>query len=420
MTQFLQTRPSRLVLFGIFATVIAWRAISTNVSDFLLQQEDPENTAQAVRWNPDSPFALYQHGATLAAKDPGQAIPLFQDAISKHPGYALPFAAIAIIREREGDIEGATRAMGVATRMAPQRVDIQLEAGRFWLRREDYTLAMKHISTALKFGWNFHSILFPDLLKLAENEASRNPAFESLLKENVSWWPYFMEYVANHGKLETLRALFELQANSPTPVREEELRTYITRLQRDHQWPESYLVWLNHLNNERLHSLGNIFNGSFEERITNFGFDWIITPASQVIIEAASTAGASGKRALQVTFKGPRIQFKNVHQYTILKPGNYMLHGRARPESLETVEGIQWAIYCVGSPTAIATSQPFSGSHRWRNFSLQFKVPSEECAIQQLRLELAGSSNADYEARGTIWFDDIDIAQFYGTADPLK
>ena len=36
--------------------------------------------------------------------------------------------------------------------MAPRRVDVQLEAARFWFRRGDIARAMKHMDVVLTFG----------------------------------------------------------------------------------------------------------------------------------------------------------------------------------------------------------------------------------------------------------------------------
>ena len=47
----------------------------------------------------------------------------------------------------------------------------------------------------------------------------------------------------------------------------------------------------------------------------------------------------------------------------------------------------------------------------WQHFTTQFQVPAQDCAVQMLRLELAGRSALDYEAKGAIWFDDISIAR---------
>jgi hypothetical protein len=296
--------------------------------------------------------------------------------------------------------------------MAPRRVDVQMEAAGFWFRRGDIARAMKHMDVVLTFGNSLHGDLFPDLLKLAEDPATRETAYAILLKQPVAWWPQFFNYAAvKANSVETLRALFQMQAGGPNLVTTDGLRAYLQRLQRDNLWIESYFVWLNHLRKDQLNAVGNLFNGGFEGEISNLGFDWIVTPASQVVVDTATTYGAAGHKALRVVFRGPRIQFQHLYQYVMLDPGTYTLHGRARPENFEAAEGLQWSIYCVGTAQALAHSERFTGTDHWRHFTVQIRIPGENCAVQMLRLELAGRSAVDYEARGAIWFDDLSIVR---------
>ena len=401
-----------LALLGLVAALLAWRIFVTNMSELHIQSEDKGAAPLALSWDRTNAQALFSEGVRIAKADPAQAITYLAAAVRSNPTDGPTYAAIARLKEEGGDLAGAEQAMQAAAQMAPRRVDVQLEAARFWFRRGDIARAMKHMDVVLTFGGSLREQIFPDLLKLAEDPATREIAHAKLLKQRIAWWPQFFNYAAAKAtSVETLRALFQMQADGPNAVTTEGLRVYLQRLQRENLWIESYLVWLNNLRKDQLNVIGNLFNGGFEEKISNLGFDWIITPASQVIVDTASTSGATGHEALRVVFRGPRIQFQHVHQYLMLDPGAYSLHGRVRPDNLETSEGIQWSIYCVGNAKALAHSQRFTGTDHWQHFTTQFQIPAQDCAVQMLRLELAGRSALDYEAKGAIWFDDISIAR---------
>jgi len=401
-----------LALLGLVAALLAWRIFVTNMSELHIQSEDKGAAALALSWDRTNAQALFSEGVRIAKADPAQAITYLAAAVRSNPTDGPTYAAIARLKEEGGDLAGAEQAMQAAAQMAPRRVDVQLEAARFWFRRGDIARAMKHMDVVLTFGGSLREQIFPDLLKLAEDPATREIAHAKLLKQRIAWWPQFFNYAAAKAtSVETLRALFQMQADGPNAVTTEGLRVYLQRLQRENLWIESYLVWLNNLRKDQLNVIGNLFNGGFEEKISNLGFDWIITPASQVIVDTASTSGATGHEALRVVFRGPRIQFQHVHQYLMLDPGAYSLHGRVRPDNLETSEGIQWSIYCVGNAKALAHSERFTGTDHWQHFTTQFQIPPQDCAVQMLRLELAGRSALDYEAKGAIWFDDISIAR---------
>ena len=412
MTKNRFTSTPGLILLGLAAMLLVWRVVVTNMAELHLQGEEKDAATRTLGWDKTNAQALFSEGVRVATTDPAQAITYLAAAVRGNPTDGPTYAAIARLKEQGGELAEAEQAMQAAAQMAPRRVDVQLEAARFWFRRGDIARAMKHMDVVLTFGGSLREQIFPDLLKLAEDPATREIAHAKLLKQRITWWPQFFNHAAAKAtSVETLRALFQMQADGPNAVTTEGLRAYLQRLQRENLWIESYLVWLNNLRKDQLNAIGNLFNGGFEEEISNLGFDWIVTPASQVVVDTASTYGATGHKALRVVFRGPRIQFQHVHQYLMLDPGAYSLHGRVRPDNLETSEGIQWSIYCVGNTKAIAQSERFTGTDHWQHFTAQLQIPAQDCAVQMLRLELAGRSALDYEAKGAIWFDDLSIAR---------
>lgn len=412
MTKNRFTSTPGLILLGLAAMLLVWRIVVTNMAELHLQGEEKDAATRTLGWDKTNAQALFSEGVRVATTDPAQAITYLAAAVRGNPTDGPTYAAIARLKEQGGELAEAEQAMQAAAQMAPRRVDVQLEAARFWFRRGDIARAMKHMDVVLTFGGSLREQIFPDLLKLAEDPATREIAHARLLKQRITWWPQFFNHAAAKAtSVETLRALFQMQADGPNAVTTEGLRAYLQRLQRENLWIESYLVWLNNLRKDQLNAIGNLFNGGFEEEISNLGFDWIVTPASQVVVDTASTYGATGHKALRVVFRGPRIQFQHVHQYLMLDPGAYSLHGRVRPDNLETSEGIQWSIYCVGNAKALAHSERFTGTDHWQHFTAQLQIPAQDCAVQMLRLELAGRSALDYEAKGAIWFDDLSIAR---------
>lgn len=409
------TRPGsffKLLALALGASVLVWRIVAVNLSGFHLQAGGVDAATGALAWDKSSPEALYQKGLEALAADQGRSLSYFNAAVSNNPADGLTYAAIGEILEAQGNSRGAELAMRAAAGMAPQRVNVQYQVASFWMRRGDIAQAMKHLDVVLTFGTSLRAELFPDLLKLAENPATREAAFSSLLQQPTVWWPDFFAYAANNATdVETLRALSAMRATGPNLMSPTGLRAYLQRLQHDRLWFDAYITWLNSLRRDRLNAIGNLFNGDFEEEISNTGFDWIVTPTSQVVVETASTYGTTGSKALRVLFRGPRVQFQHLRQHLLLDPGNYILRGRVRPENLEATEGVRWSIYCHSQTEALARSETIRGTDPWSHFSMSFEVPAKDCAAQTVRLELAGRSPLDFEAKGTVWFDDMSISR---------
>lgn len=399
-------------MIGLAAAFIVWRIIATNIPDLLIQSEDPDAAAQALRWNASRADALSLEALRTAQANPDQSLWLFKSAVRLNPTDGPNFAAIARLHEAAGDIKAAEQAIETAAQMAPQRVDVQYEVGSFWMRRGDVARAMKHMNVVLTYGGSMRRELFPNLLKFAEDPATRQVTFSGVLQEPLVWWTDFFTFAASNAtNIDTLRALSDMQANGPNPMPPAGLRAYLERLQKEGLWIDAYITWLNSLRQDQLNAIGNLFNGDFETEISNRGFDWIITPASQAIVETAPTHGASGNKALRVLFRGPRIQFQNLRQHLMLDPGNYLFRGRVRPQRLEATEGVRWSIYCHGQTTPLVSSETFIGTDHWKHFSVPVEIPRHDCPVQTIRLELAGRSTLDFEAKGVIWFDDLSLTR---------
>lgn len=263
-----------LTLLGLVAALLAWRIVVTNMAEFFIRGDEQDAAARALSWDGTNAQALFSEGLRSARTNPARAINYLSAAVRNNPTDGPSYAALARLKEESGNLAEAGLAMQAAAQMAPRRVDVQMEAAGFWFRRGDIARAMKHMDVVLTFGDSLHGDLFPDLLKLAEDPATRETAYAILLKQPVAWWPQFFNYAAvKANSVETLRALFQMQAGGPNLVTTDGLRAYLQRLQRDNLWIESYFVWLNHLRKDQLNAVGNLFNGGFEGEISNLGVD---------------------------------------------------------------------------------------------------------------------------------------------------
>jgi tetratricopeptide (TPR) repeat protein len=402
--------PLRLALLGVLAAVVAWRVVVVQMPDLLALRGGDDAATAALRWNGEHAPSLYAR-ALQALRDGKQADALhwLDEAVRSNPADGRSYALIAQIREGAGDIPGAEAAMRAASDAAPRRTDVQEEAAAFWIRRGNVEQALQHFDVALAFPGEARTRLFPVLLNIADAEPLR-PAFGPLLARPVRWWPEFFALAArNAARIDTLRALYAMQADGPNELTPEALRAYLQRLQEEGLWLESYFAWLNSLGRGPLGTIGNLFNGSFELPISNLGFDWIVGSTPQVQITVASTYGATGGKALRVAFAGPRVRYRHLRQYLLLGPGAYTVQGRARPDGLQATYGLQWAVYCLDAQEPLGTSERFVGSDQWRRFSFTFTVPERDCPVQMMQLELAGRVALDFEAKGAVWFDDLSV-----------
>jgi len=386
---------------------LAWRIVVLNLADHHAQElKDP---AAAVAWDAGHPGANLALGLRDVATDPDAALARLQAALDGNPGEGRAYAALGLLLENRGEAERASLAMETASRLAPQRSDVQMEVATFWMRRGDFARALTHWDTVLRHNPRQQAQLFPGLVELAGDPA-RHAAFMQLLGKPVQWWPAFFVHAANRApNVDTVRVLFNLQKGGPNAASPDMLRAWLARLQKEGLWLEAWFVWLDSLPKDQIDRVGYLYNGSFEAPISNLGFDWIHQKHGAVSLDTAGTYESSGDRALRVSFRGLRVQFQHLHQFLMLPPGDFHLQGRVRPDNLQAPQGMQWALYCVGQQAPLAVTERFRGATPWTRFRTPFSVPAEGCPVQMLRLELAGSVRLDFEADGTIWFDDLRV-----------
>jgi hypothetical protein len=112
-----------------------------------------------------------------------------------------------------------------------------------------------------------------------------------------------------------------------------------------------------------------------------------------------------------VVFQGKSVPESIIEQPLVLSSGTYRLEGRVRPDKLQAPYGLVWILSCTSEDRQIlASSERFLGAdHQWRNFAVDFTVPSTNCAGQRLSLRVMGKYTEDFIANGEIWFDDVAI-----------
>jgi hypothetical protein len=404
--------PVKWAAVAVAGGLLAWRIVILGMANQAAYKDNAPDAA--LDWYAHHPKAHLDVGQRIRESDPEMAVRHLRVAIDGNPADSRNYVALAPLLEKTGAGDGlARKAMEHAALLGPQRGDVQMDATAFWLRHGNFPRALHHWNTVLRHQPELRSRMFPYLLKGAEDPANQ-PSFEKLLKQPVPWWSDFFIHAAAHASQPgTARRLFALSRKGVNALPPEALGAYLARLQRDGAWTEAWFVWLNSLSKEGLARSGHVYNGSFETRPTNIGFDWIYRPSPAVMMDVTTTYGTTGERALNLVFRGLRIKFEHLHQYLLLPPGTYYLQGRARPDNLKAAQGMQWSLYCLGNKEALTVTDRFGGADQWTRFRSQFTVPAD-CPVQMLRLELAGRIALDYDVNGSIWFDDMAIEQARG------
>lgn len=404
---------ARVIRWGLFMLLtgfLAWRIVVLGISEYYATEEGNQSGAKALSWHASHPTGLLNAASGLLSSDPHRAEALLRQAVQENPGDGRNWMALALLYEKREDKTRAMLAVTRATELSPMQSGVQLDAGAFWFRHNRADIAIRNWDRAMRVRGELQSKIFPLFLRLAEDPQVR-PLFVPVVNEEPGWWKGFYQYVAaNALSLDTVRDLYQMREKAGGESISVERGPLLARMQKDGRWIEAYFIWLNSLSREKVGSLGNLFNGNFEQGISNEGFDWIAPKVHGAMVEDAPTYGTTGTKALHVELDGQRLRFQHLYQYLMLDPGKYYLRGRVRLDSLKSEKGLQWVVRCIQSPAEpVGTTEYFVGTDQWKHFSSNFEVPEEGCPVQVLGLELGGRSTLDFIAEGSIWFDDMEI-----------
>jgi len=403
-----------LLLVFFMALLLAWRILVTGLGDHYARKADlgdAQAVDSALLWNSRQPRALYLKGQALMETAPEEASELLRQAIALDPASAEAMEALAHLMLKRGRPEQADRLMALAVERMPASKRVRLGAADYWVERKQLEKAVINWAAALELDPNLGMHIYPLLTHLAENPVTL-PFLQSLLQAPPSWWDDFFAHLAHNARrLETVVNVATLRHASKTPLSSRERALLVERLQRDGQWPEAYLVWINGLTPEQRRYLGSVFDGGFELAPGEGGFFWHFPDSPSLIIRRKHTYGSEGEKSLHILYRGQSAPLKQVYQYLLLGKGQYLLQLRLRVDRLRLPGGLRWVIRCTGNEDRMLGATPLLvGASDWTSQQVQFSVPdTPECRSQLLRLEISRSGDAPPVAEGEVWFDRISI-----------
>lgn len=402
------------VLALVLVLFVSWRLMVLGMSEHYVRQAlegDVTALDKALSWNGSHPKALYLKAKQLVGTDPEQAERLLKKSILENPVDGRPVAVLAQLMLAKGETEKADALMDQAIRLMPAHKTLRLYVARYWAQRERWGKALDNWRAALTTDPALGKEIFPVLLQVAEIEAAR-PLLKSLTQDPPAWWDQFFDYLAQKViDPETLITVATMRHLSDVPLSKSERKSLVGRLQKDGQWPEAYLVWINGLTDEQRRHLGGIYDGGFELAPANEGFGWHFPTMKGLLVNRQHTYDIQGKKALHLIFKDKEMRFHHLYQPLFIAPGNHVFRARVRTDRLQTRGGLKWVLRCAGdTDIVLGESNRLLGSSEWRMITFRFAVPeSSQCSGQLLRLESTGRNTYDHKLKGEIWFDRLAI-----------
>ncbi len=323
----------------------------------------------------------------MVATDPVLATRVIQAAATLGPVDPQVLRAQILLAFRQGNVDaGLNRAADLAVMLPQERSDVfaALRAhsghpnwGGFWNAR-------------LKKGW---------------------PAVDAFLLDSCQ----------SGATLSTLYSMAQ-PAVSHQPLDDATVTCIGNKAISEGQMPAAYWLWVNAMR-VTPKSLGNVFNGDFEQPAAGRLFDWRFAAGGEYregfSVSVSRESSAVSRRAtpvsdnnnvLLIRFNGRAVKLPIAQQYLALKPGHYVLAYKLR-ELGTTVPGrVNWTIRCVPANLAPTLGTPRSepAADGWTSSVVDVTIP-DACTGQLLDLEAGDRLQLLQGFRGTVLFDDISM-----------
>lgn len=386
----------------VFAGIAAWRILAITQAT-RWAEEDPQ---RALRWNPRHPQALLALAEQqLAAGNIDQARISARRLLAAEPLEGRAYRVLAAAEAKQGHADRALALYGIAARRSPRDLQTRAWLTEHYLVAGDYPAALRQIDVLLRTSPRQGQVVMPLLAQLAVD-----PAFARelgrVLAGRPSWRPSLLTTLQQakdpRGAEQVLSAL-----RSQGGLDASEYEAWIEYLIRQGRLGEAYGRWAGTL---ALHgnSLPSVYNGGFEQPVSNRGFDWRLRRIAGVSLDFVPDRSARGLTA-HAAFRGRPVAQVNLEQLLLLGPGRYQFSARVRTEALRSERGLEWTITCLGQAEPLAISEPLHGTFDWRKVVMEVNVPVTGCDGQSLRLRNPAPAGSIQQVSGDLWFDEVAI-----------
>ena len=430
----LRAQPFRAGLLGFLMCSAIW-AILTRSLPYALAPTQPD---LALTLNSANPVALIskaeslrkklaalipqvEHGHTAGeekagARDDdlirtrevlrGEIRDLALRAISSDPLNARAFRLLAEMSDRVDQIR-----MLLADAFKRSRHE---SVAAFWLLsdsfyKHDYKATLYYADSLLRTRPQLETLVFDYLFAIAEDVNGRE-LLAIQLGAYPPWRTRFLEAIPPKAKeAETPFALISALQGLGKPVTQKEIEPYLNFLISVDKVELAYNAWLQFLPKTDLDDIGLLTNASLERKPSGLPFDWQFAKGDNAIAEIIPSEEHYTGHVLHITFGDGRIQFPEVSQTILLKPGRYHLEGKLRG-AIDGKRGLRWRFQCLsGSRRLLSETEMLLGQfQQWRIFKLEAVVPDlKECRGQVLQLFHNSRSASERFLSGEVWFRDL-------------
>jgi tetratricopeptide (TPR) repeat protein len=368
---------------------------------------------------------LYQY--SLESVDPQGALQQFNSAVQLNSYNAQAWLDLGAALELQGKIDRAEACLRRADFLAPNIPGYQWAIANFFLLHGNVDEAFRHFRVVLSGASTYTSAIFNTAWK-----ASNNPKqiLDELIPSQGSPQFAYLHFLLGRQQWAEAQDVWARIAASSEKFPATWAQEYIDILMLNlHQPEQAYEVWSDLLKKGLIQptedsvSQNLIFNGHFEQDLTNLGFDWRVFPMEGVFAGLDETTYRSATHSLLVQFSGKaNVDYRNVFQFVRVQPNHpYHLSWSMKTQGMTTDSGLRMEVRDLYDPRALDQfSDSLTGTtDSWSTSSMDFRTGPKTQVIV-VTVARVPSAKLDNQIAGKGWVDDVSLVSAKDEVSPVQ
>jgi hypothetical protein len=337
-----------------------------------------------------------------------EAIESFRISLERDPTRALTWLALSKAYESYGDQKRAEYAIKKAAFVDRANPKVIWEAGMFYLME-----GQLHNAAA---QFRHYLLLMPseqDDVYTMLHTAGAKPDFmlSQVLPPEYQFHNRYFKFLMTYKQNAALAEVWE-RRSSWKPANADYLE-YCDFLVESGRLPEAQGVWSELVEHNYPAGVAReysslIFNGNFEHRLLDGGFDWKAGKAEGIEVFIDKDTKRSGRSSLAAKVSGktnPGVYI--AQQVVVVEPKErYRLLGQIKTDHLTTHNGILLEVVGQNCPSLAVKSEVVTGTTDWRPLELEFTTPPA-CTLVKVGVKREQSQKFDNKISGTVWLDEF-------------
>lgn len=386
-----------------FANTISTRTEYREIADFTtnLAPSDPQtHYASAVL-----------HEKSFLPEDFQKSLAEFEKAVALSPNDYLLWLALGKSRERNGDAEGAEKALRKAAELAPNYAQVQWTLGNILLRRGKTAEAFTEIRKAVVSDAKYTDSAVSTAWQSFDGDISQ---IKQAVGDSAQTKSALAVFLAKQKRFDEA---FETWNSLPPDAKKIAFKTNSDELYKQFITAKKFrsaLLVLSQISADEAQNLAvaKISNGDFESGIKSQNaeiFEWKINDGTQPQVGLNEQNKHGGSRSLWLIFNSPDGKgFRAVSQTVAVEAGKTYEFETFYKSELKAVSTIRWEIIDASDDKILASTEAVSVNADWTKLTTKFSVSASTEAVT-IRLARANCTSQICPISGKVWFDDFSL-----------